>query len=75
MTMTMTQTRPSTGKLVAGASLLLLLAACGGGAALGLDSLGDVFARAFAADANGVALANPASAGLTVNPNIDPFNP
>lgn len=74
-TMTMTHIPPVKRKVVA-VGLVLLLAACGGGgAAFGLNALGSVFGQAFAADANSAPLADPATAGLVVNPNIDPFNP
>lgn len=66
------------GKLIAGVSVLLLVAACGGGGGgigAGINSLGAAFVQAFQTDPNGTPLANPAGAGLTVNPNIDPFNP
>ena len=65
------------GKVIAGASVLLLVAACGGGngVAQGIDTLGAAFVQAFQTGPNGAALANPAGAGLVVNPNIDPFNP
>ena len=64
------------GKLIAGASLLLLVAACGGGTGLsGINTLGAAFVKAFQTNANGTAVADPATLGLTVNPNIDPFNP
>jgi predicted RNA methylase len=56
--------------------MLLLIAACGGGGvAAGIATLGAPFVAAFNTNANGAALADPATAGLVVNPNIDPFNP
>jgi hypothetical protein len=78
MTLTMPQTTLSPkGKLVAGASVLLLVAACGGGsgAVNGINTLGAAFVQAFQTDPNGSVLENVEGAGLTVNPNIDPFNP
>lgn len=75
MTLTMRQTLTPKGKLIAGASVLLLVAACGGGALSGINTLGAAFVKAFQTNANSSALADPATAGLTVNPNIDPFNP
>jgi hypothetical protein len=75
MTLTMKQTLTPKAKLFAGASVLLVVAACGGSAASGINSLGAAFVKAFQTNANGPALADPALAGLTVNPNIDPFNP
>lgn len=76
MTLTMRQTLTPKGKLIAGASVLLLVAACGGSALSGgINTLGSVFVKAFQTDANGDALVDTATAGLTVNPNIDPFNP
>ncbi len=77
MTMTMDKTLTPKGKLIAGASVLLLVAACGGGAGAlsGINSLGAAFVNAFKRDANGTALPDPDTAGLTVNPSIDPFNP
>lgn len=64
-------------KLVIAVSTLAVVAACGGGGglAVGIDTLGSVFAQAFAEDPNGEALADIATANLVVNPNIDPFNP
>ena len=75
MTLTMKQTFTRKGKLIAGTSLLLFVAACGGGSDIsGINTLGAAFVKAFQTNANGTALADPASAGLVVNPNIDPFN-
>lgn len=75
MTLTMKRTMTPKGKLIAGMSVLLFAAACGGGGALtGINSLGAAFVKAFQTDPNGVALQDPTQAGLVVNPNIDPFN-
>ncbi|HDZ83131.1 MAG TPA: hypothetical protein ENH56_18115 [Roseobacter sp.] len=75
MTLTIKQMFTRKGKLIAGTSLLLFVAACGGSSGLsGINTLGAAFVKAFQTNANGTALADPASAGLVVNPNIDPFN-
>ena len=75
MTLTIKQMFTRKGKLIAGTSLLLFVAACGGSSGLsGINTLGAAFVKAFQTNANGTALADPASAGLVVTPNIDPFN-
>jgi len=76
MTLTIPHIRSTKGRTVAGIPMLLLIAACGGGGvAAGIATLGAPFVAAFNTNANGAALADPATAGLVVNPNIDPFNP
>ena len=61
------------GKVITATGAVLLVAACGGGAA-GIGTLGGGFVKAFNADMNSEPV-DASAIALTVDPTIDPFNP